>query len=323
MKKILTAISMIAVLATAAVAETFVFDVSAGSDGKKLSFPYNSYGPNYQATAKFTPLIKGKKPKKGDTVEIYAKGTSNIDLSYIAVDLVDTSAAANYWTLVPPAAQQDQLGAQDIKAGTPFEIHMTYTLDKDVKGALEFVMRYDDADWTGGKLGSFAKVGKAANVTFEQVVKSSDFSKVKTRKPKTIKVNVTDAIKLIEMTPAMDNGQIVWYQAIFSITELFKDDLPIKGDKITLTYKGTADIAIPELKLTLVENTAAVGWWRDLVADDFDSKFYTWAKDIEPGKVFNASVTIPINVSVEEGISIQMFYEPFEGSKGTFIKFAK
>lgn len=319
MKKILTAISMIAVLATAAVAETFVFDVTASSQGKKIAVPYNSYGPNYQANANFTPLVKGKKPKKGDTVEIYAKGTSDIDLPYIRVDLVDTSAAANYWTVLTPDSQKEQLGVTGIKAGTPFEIHMTYTLDKDVKGAIEFIMAYDDGD----RAAEFGKVNKAATLTFEQVVKSSDFSKVKTRKPKTIKVNVADAIKLIEMTPAMDNGQIVWYQAIFSITELFKDDLPIKGDKITLTYKGTTDIAIPELKLTLVENTAAVGWWRDLVADDFDSKFYTWAKDIEPGKVFNASVTIPINVSVEEGISIQMFYEPFEGSKGTFIKFAK
>ena len=320
MKKLLTAISMVALLASAVFAETFTFDISAAKEGTTQAFPYNQYGPNYQATPSFTHRVKSKKPVAGDTVEIYLKGTSNMDLPYIAVDLVDNSAAASYWTILTPADQQAQLAATDIKAGTPFEGHITYTLDKDVKGALVFCMRYDDNDLAA----QYGRVGKEAKITFEKVVESSNFAQVKTRKPKTWKVDVTQAMKLIEMQASFnDDGSVSWYSSVFAITELFKGDLPIKGDKITLTYKGSTDIAIPELHLTLVENTAAVGWWRDLVSNSNDDKWYTWAKDIEPGKVFKATATIPVNVSVEEGISIQMWYAPYEGSKSCFIKFAK
>lgn len=320
MKKLLTAISMVALLASAVFAETFTFDISAAKEGTTQAFPYNQYGPNYQATPSFTHRIKSKKPVAGDTVEIYFKGTSNMDLPYIAVDLVDNSPAASYWTILTPADQQAQLAATDIKAGTPFEGHITYTLDKDVKGALVFCMRYDDNDLVA----QYGRVGKEAKITFEKVVESSNFAQVKTRKPKTWKVDVTQAMKLIEMQASFnDDGSVSWYSSVFAITELFKGDLPIKGDKITLTYKGSTDIAIPELNLTLVENTAAVGWWRDLVSNNNDEKWYTWAKDIEPGKVFKATATIPVNVSVEEGISIQMWYAPYEGSKSCFIKFAK
>ena len=321
MKKLLAAISMVAVLATAVFAETFTFDVSAAKEGTTQAFPYNQYGPNYQATPTFTHRIKGKKPVKGDTVEIYFKGTSNIDLPYIAVDLVDNSAQANYWTIITPEAERAQVAVTDIKAGVPFEAHLTYTIETDVKGALVFCMRYDDADLKA----QYGSVGKEAKLTFEKVVESSNFAEQKkARKPKTFKVDVTQAMKLIEMQASFnDDGSVSWYSSVFSITELFKGDLPIKGDKVTLTYKGSTDIAIPELHLTLVENTAAVGWWRDLVSDSNDEKWFTWASDIQPGKVFKATATIPVNVSVEEGISIQMWYAPYEGSKSCFIKFAK
>ena len=326
MKKLLAAMSMVLMLATTALtAENFVFDVSAAREGKTQAFPYNQYGPNQQATPTFTHLIKTKKPKKGDTVEIYFKGTSNIDLPYIAVDLVDNSAAANYWTVLTPKDQEAQLCAKDIKAGTPFEGHITYTLDKDVKSALVFCMRYDDDPAKNDYAKDVAKVGKEAKITFTKVVESSNFSAAKKgRKAKTYSIDVTQAAKLIEMQASFNkDGTPEWYSAVVDITSLFGDDLPVKGDKVTLTYKGSTTISIPEIRCTLVENTAAVGWWRDLVSDNNDEKFFTWIKDIQADKVFKGSVTIPVNVSVEEGISIQMYYLPFEGSKRCFIKFAK
>ena len=52
---------------------SYTFDViDGGSD--TLNLVFNSYGPNYQVTPFFTPLVKKDKPQAGDTVRSFSSG---------------------------------------------------------------------------------------------------------------------------------------------------------------------------------------------------------------------------------------------------------
>lgn len=318
MKKILTTLLVVASIFSATFATDYVFDIALSKEGANQTIAYNQYGPNYQATPSFTHLVKGLKPVAGDTVTVHFKGTSDIDLSYLRADLVDNSAQANYWTVL--AEEQSPVIAENIKAGATFENTITYHVVNDMKGALVISIGYDDNG------NDYAKVGKAAKISFEKIagLTTSDYGTVaKQRKPKKFNIDISKIMKMIDVQPSFQDGNLVFYQSVFAFTEFFGNDLPIKGDTLTLTYKGTSTIDIPEIQITLVENTAAVGWWRDLVSTSNEEKWFTWATDIKAGKVFKAKTTIPVNVAVEEGISIQLIYYPFEGSNAAIIKFAK
>ncbi len=285
--------------------------------GAKFSFLPNQYGEkgrsDYQNNADFTSFIKADKPQAGDTIEVYYKATSDVDLDFVMCNLVDTSPAANYWTVLNADADKDQGFGVDVKAGVPFEGHFTYVIDKPVKGKLTLQLAYGSQN------------GKAANLTFERVAETTDTSnEVAPRGAKNFDIELQKAAALINLGPNLDNnGNIANYQAIIDLTSAFGNDLPKAGDTVTIKYKGTSDRDIPQIMFTLVENTAAVGWWRDLVSNDNATKFKVLAENVKAGELIEASVEVPITVDAVEGTSIQIFYDVFDGASGAFLKIAK
>ncbi|MDR0908888.1 MAG: hypothetical protein LBM77_03895 [Spirochaetaceae bacterium] len=95
---------------------------------KPLLMTYGSgpWGSNNQATAKnMLPKVT-----KGQTVTITLDGTSDTDIPYLQVVVVDTSEAANWW-----GELSEYLAVTtDIKAGTPFSATVEVPITKDTKG---------------------------------------------------------------------------------------------------------------------------------------------------------------------------------------------
>lgn len=311
---------------------TYVVDLADSTEGKKVALAFNQYGPNYQSTPNlsFTSFIKADKPQAGDTVILNYKFTSDIDLPVILLGLVDGSAKANYWlNLLDPSVF---VLAEDVKAGQVIEGSKEVVLTKSVLGDFQAYIQYDSSD---SKDMGYPTVGTAANLTFEDVegVDTTDVAKESPELlaaaptgPRTFDINLADAFKMIEISQNSSEGTIWNYQYIGSITDLFDyDHLPAAGDTIHLYFKGTSDYTIEKpVLMTIVENTAAVGWWKDLVGTD-ESKFQTFAEagTIVAGEPFTGDATFVLSESATEGLSIQMYYDVYDGAKGCLWIYSK
>ena len=72
--------------------------------------------------------------KAGDTVHVTGKLTFDMDIDHLYVNLVDNSPAANYWTRVTEQKdEKDELSIDNIKAGVPVDVDITFTIKTDVK----------------------------------------------------------------------------------------------------------------------------------------------------------------------------------------------
>lgn len=323
MKKLIAATTMLVALAASVFAvahpRTYVVDLADG--GTTCDITYNSYGPNYQATPDFTKFIKADKPMKGDTVEVHMKFKSSIDLSVLKVGVVDPSAAAGYWTLLNP---DYQIAGTDIKAGQTYEFTGKYPVTTDCKGAMKICLQYDNAD----DKDTYKPVNKGAKLTFTKVATTTDTSKevVKRTTPKTWNVNLSKYAAFLEIKtnhPWVNGKQdmtvISNYEGVAEITKAFGRELPLKGDTVVVTYKATSNRDISLLQIQIIENTAAVNWWKVLS----DAEAVEFAKDIKAGTPFNATATFKLNDDAQEGVSLQIFYNVGDADGPAIFKMAK
>lgn len=311
---------------------TYVVDLADAMDGNKVSIAFNQYGPNYQSTPNmnYTKFIKLDKPQAGDTVVLNWKFTADKDLPVLLLGLVDGSAQANYWTnLLDPSVF---VMAENVKAGEVVEGSKEVVLSKSVLGKFEIYIQYDSDDSV--KMG-YEKCNDSSTLTFMDVegVDTTDVEKEDPSLtanlptgPRTFDVNLADIAKMLTIPVNASDGQIWNFQYIGSITDAFNiDALPAAGDTIHVYFKGKSDVTIETpVIMTIVENTAAVGWWKDLVATD-DSKWQTFAEagSIVAGEEFLGEATFVLSEGATEGLSIQMFYDVFDGATGATWLYSK
>ena len=296
---------------------TYILDIADSTADKVTKFSANNgirQSPSHSLV--YTEFFKYDVPQAGDTIEVHYKGVSDIDLDGIEFYLMDASPAASYWKGL--MAQEDIDGrpiAINAKAGVPFEGVESYVLkDSGTKRcAFEIVFFYDNIWYKNQGL---SKIGKDATITWEKtdvnttntyddlVASGAELS----TGPKTMTIDLADASKLIEMQQTSDNGVITGFQSIFDISACFPGDLPMAGDTITVNFKGTSDKDIPtQIYASIVENTAAVGWWKEIAPATGNQ---LCAENIIAGEPFDLSATFSIETSCVEGVSIQLYYKP-------------
>lgn len=314
-------------------------DLADNEGGKNIEIIFNQYGPNYQANPnlKYYSYVKADKPQAGDTVVINYKFKADKDLPVILLGLVDDSPKANYWTnLLDPSTV---VLAENIKAGEIYEGTIETVLATSAAGAFSVYLQYDSDDSV--KLG-YEKLSDSSKLELIDVegVDTTDAAaelaaaasaagvevSAEPTGPRTFDVNITDVAKMFDLAVNASNGTIWNYQFICSITDLFDfDNLPKAGDTINISFKGSTDYTIEApVYMTIVENTAAVGWWKDLVATD-ESKFHVFAEQgtIVAGEQFTAQASFTLSESATEGLSIQMYYDNYEGAKSSTWLFAR
>ena len=295
---------------------TYVVDPA---DSKtEVEVPFNSYGPNYQQTIDMWSFLKKDKPQAGDTVQIRGRLTSDLDIPNIVVYLTDNSAAANYWTNLC-----DDNVLLDVKAGEPVDINFDVVLHTSAKGALVVTFAYDGADH-GQE--SVAKVGKPAHFTFEKVADTTDTAaEVPTAPHKSeVTVNLGKYAAFLEIATnhpwingAQDMSVISNYQATPEVTNAFGEDLPKAGDKITMTWKATADTNISKVYARPIDNSAAANWWKELIdpiwgeGDDtaaMDEQMLI-AENIVAGEAFEVSKTFTLSQDAVAQVAFCIWYD--------------
>ena len=143
MKKLILTAAIFALALAAVFAEkTYIIDLADTTNGKVVTIGKNQYGPNYQNTNPpiFTSFFKGNFPQPGDKIEVHFKLTSNVDLPTLQMMVIDNSEAAKWWT---PISDENQ-AVTDIKAKTPFEGTLTYTVVNKPVSAVSVQLMYDD-----------------------------------------------------------------------------------------------------------------------------------------------------------------------------------
>lgn len=311
---------------------SYVLDLADSKTGTTVSLAYNEWGPNYQSNPNmdFTDFVKMDKPQAGDTITINYKFKVDKDLNVLLLGLVDGSAKANYWlNLLDPSCL---VLAENVKAGEVIEGSKEVVLANSVLGYLQAYIQYDSEDTV--KMG-YEKVNTSSTITFMDVegVDTTDVAKETPALladaptgPRSFEVNIADVAKMLTIPVNASEGKIWNYQYIGSIADLFDfDALPAAGDTIHVFFKGKSDLTIETpVIMTIVENTAAVGWWKDLVATD-NSKWQTFAEagTIVAGEEFYGEATFVLSEGATEGLSIQMYYDPYEGATGATWIYSK
>lgn len=154
MKKLFLMVAVSALFLGSLFAEkNYVIDLGDTSNGKVVKIVKNPYGSNYQNENPpiFTSFFTKDLPEPGDTVEIFYKFTSNVDLPYLAMMLIDNSQAAKWWTAI--SDQQEQV--KDIKAKQVYEGSFKYKVVAKPVAAVSVQLMYDD------KINSTIKLEKA------------------------------------------------------------------------------------------------------------------------------------------------------------------
>lgn len=288
---------------------------------KELKIVPNEYGEagktDFQGMADWTPLVKSNKPKKGDTVDVYVKFTSPIDIDVLTMGLVDNSPAASYWTVLQEVKEWT---LTDIKANVPVEAHFQAVLKNPCRGKLTMQFAYGKQN------------GKEAVFKFGRVKESVTGAApvVARTKPKKFDFDISKdaAFVQIEAEYPWNNGvqdrtaAPTCYQKVVDITKLFKDDLPIAGDEIHCTWKCISDKDIAKLAVRAVENTPAVpGNWAEI--DEKGPEGVVIGKNIKAGVVNNFEFTIKLSKSTVEGISLWVGYDIGDADGSVLLKYVK
>ena len=286
----------------------------------ELKIVPNQYGEakktDFQANADWTPLIKTNKPKKGDVVDVYFKLTSPIDIDVLTMALVDTSAAASYWTVLQ---EEKEWTLSGIKANVPVEGHFQGVLKNPCRGNLTMQFAYGSQN------------GKGVTFKFERVKQSVTGAKpVEERKtPKKFEFDISKdaAFVQIEAEYPWENGvqdrtaAPTCYQKVVDITKLFGNDLPIAGDEIHFKWKCVADKEIAKLYIRAIENTPAVNWWAEIDANGVEGTVL--GENIKPNATNNFDFTIKIGQAAKEGISLVVWYDVGAADGSTLLKYVK
>ncbi|MCR4735842.1 MAG: hypothetical protein K5829_12655 [Treponema sp.] len=308
---------------------TYVIDIADAKAGNvtKFSCPNGSY---FGGTGMdFSDFLKYDPPRVGDTFEVHYKGVSDIDISGIELCISNHST----WNNLISQEQCAKSFHDDIKAGVPFEGVKTYVLDgtaPSAKAAISFDFYYDNCLMNEK---AYARVGKSANITWEKTgVETTntalDSGEVVTRPegPVDFVVEVSDVAKLLQFDvgDADASGNVINFKTITTITdaEAFKYYLPKKGDTVTVSYNGTSDADITgPITLTVVDNSEAAGWWKEICAGDDEWK--TWGEEaIVAGQEFTVKQTFTVTSDAVGGVAIIAIY-PAEGATGALWKFIR
>lgn len=291
---------------------TYVLELSDAA--KSIELPKNQYADNYQSNPNVdcTEYWKGDLPKAGDTIEVHYKFTSDIDIPALSANIVDTSPKANYWTTLTGKDNHElPLFQKDVKAGQTYEGVWSVTLAKDTLAKITVVLMYDDPNLI--KTFGVSKAAAAAKLTVASAGAATTKVAPKVqRKAKTWKVDLSKYAAFFKIEAdhpwvngAPDTKVITGWQATLDMLQVFGDDLPIKGDTIVVSFKGTSDTDIPLLKSLLIDNSPDANWWTILTEEETDEAF-PFAKDIVAGKPFKGSVTFKVNKDSKGGCTIAL-----------------
>lgn len=320
MKKLISAFALVSVLALAFTGcaskskeaaapvsvhpRTYHIDLADAAEGTSANIVYNQYGPNYQATLEFGAWVKTDKPKAGDTVIIHYKGVSDTDLPVLMLGLVDSSAAASYWTnLADFGGLSVTPLAENIKAGEAFEGQLEVVLTTDVKSKFGVYLQYDSADTT-----AYPAVGKAAVIAFEKIGETTDTSlevpDTTPKGPQTFDIAIDKVAAFCEIgtnhpwiNGVQDMSQISNYETTVSIQTVLPEDYALKaGDTLNITWEATPDRDIEKIFIRPVDKSPEVGWWKELVNSPSDAEAWLLAENLKGGEKFSISKTINIEI---------------------------
>lgn len=98
MKKFLMMALVALTVCGASFAKTFVIDIADSTNGKAVTVTKDPYATDYKAT----PVVDvtsyfSTKPQKGDTIEVYYNITSDTDIKWLTMIVIDTSEKAKWW----------------------------------------------------------------------------------------------------------------------------------------------------------------------------------------------------------------------------------
>lgn len=283
----------------------YTFDLIDG--GEVCNIVFNEYGPNYQAKIDLSNYVKKDKPQPGDTVYVKARFVSNVDLPVLFGTLVDPSPAAGYWLQL--CGEDFAIIAENVTAGEPVDVEMTYTIEKAQKADFNFVLQYD-TDKQEAPL-----IKKAAQLTFERVCESTDTRIGVPEAPhvdcRTIDLNTACAFcEMAKEHPWIngveDKSVIENYKCRPEVTNLYGDDLPKAGDKIHIIWHAKADADISKMIFYAIDNSEVCAWWMELA----DIETAPYVENIKAGEVFDVDLYIPIIKDAVKQVSIIIQYDP-------------
>lgn len=329
MKKILAVTCMLAMAVTSMFAapkkgpKTYVIDLATATNGASFEVPAKD--TYFQYAMDFSEYLLGEKPKKGDIIELHYKGVCSVDMDGLMIGLVDDSASAGYWTNLVSQKDMDRpLGCGAIKAGETFEGVESYTLMMPMKKALKAYIFYDH---DSAKRLKWARIGKPATFTWEKtgakITKTVD-PKVAAdlSKPKTYEVDVSNVELMIKMEVETENGKITGYGHVLNIGDAVEaaiGRLPVKGDVITVVYKGTSNRDIPcDVITALAESSPSVNWWAELAGKD--DNWQVSGGNITAETPFEIRKTFKVTQSAVEACHFRLSYLPGDGVKSSTWK---
>ena len=138
---------------------TYTFDI-IDEAGTKSDLPYNLWGENYQRGYDFVNYTNKRMIKSGDTVNVKARITSDIDISSLNCVIVDNNNSE--WRVL--TSEGKYVVAKNIKAGKAFDIDLSVEILADQVEQFYIVLQTDD----------LAACKKAPNLTFTRVTESTD-----------------------------------------------------------------------------------------------------------------------------------------------------
>lgn len=143
MKKILMMALVALAVCGASFAKTFVIDVADSTNGTVISIKKNPYAPGHQneKPADVTPYFANIQPVPGDTIEVHYNFTSNVDLEWLTMAVIDNCEAAKWWGEI----SNEYKGVGDIKAGVPCSGVITYKVTKKPIKNVTVMFMYDKA----------------------------------------------------------------------------------------------------------------------------------------------------------------------------------
>ena len=144
MKKIFLVTAFFALFAGSVFAQgrNFVIDLGDTTNGKTVKIVKNPYGTNYQNEnpPTFTSFFTGNLPAIGDTIEVFYKFKSNVDIPALTIDVVDNSQAANWWLAISDRYES----IRGIKAGALVEGSIKYKVVAKPVSAVTVQLLYND-----------------------------------------------------------------------------------------------------------------------------------------------------------------------------------
>lgn len=307
---------------------SYVLDPADGAAEVELKFNDWGSGSNYQAYFDMWSYFKVDKPQAGDTVNFKAKVTSDKDIPGVVVFLVDTSAAAGYWSVVT-----DDYYIMDMKAGVPSEVNIPMAITKNTKGALAVCLAYDGPDHG---CADFAKVKASSVFKFEKVADTTDTAtevfgdegaSITTHPagPVTFDINIADTVKLIqfEVGDADENNNVKNFKSFINVSESpqFQYYFPKAGDTVNFTFKGTSDCDIVSpVQVALVDQSEAAGWWLEVGADNWNC---VMLESAVAGEEFVASGSMTLAKDCVAGLTVFALYDNVDGASGALWMYSR